>query len=104
MLFLASFCSLLKSQEKVPILDANGLSLDTIRYFTEESLLSFGIPLDQRLGWIYKEGHNMAWSQDTIDLEGWKRVIPNNIDTSFADKNGRIEGWFRFKFSIDGIF
>ena len=101
MLFLASFCYILQSQEKVPILDANGLSLDTIRYFTEESLQSFGIPLDQRLGWIYKEGHNMAWSQNTIDLEGWKRVIPNNIDTSFADKNGRIEGWFRFKFSID---
>ena len=98
-LFFSMFTA--QGQGNVSIFDVNSSQLDTIRHFTSKDLHPSFLTLSSRNGWIYKEGHDPSWAFDSIDYTGWRRVIPAEIDTSFADEDGRIEGWFRLRFSID---
>ena len=52
-------------------------------------------------GWIFKEGHHPTWANENIDLAGWKKVKPEELSVKDADKNGRVEGWFRLKIKTD---
>ena len=54
--------------------------------------------------WLYHNGTNNAWSQPNIDLEGWKKLSPKDLNETYADKNGIIEGWFRIKIKLDDSF
>ena len=54
--------------------------------------------------WKYKAGHNLSWSNPDLNTDDWKNIRPANIDESYADKNGRMEGWFRTKLKLDSTF
>ena len=55
-------------------------------------------------GWYFKEGHDTALAQKDIDITSWKKLKPTELTAKQADKNGRLEGWLRFKFILDDAF
>jgi two-component system, NtrC family, sensor kinase len=55
-------------------------------------------------GWYFKEGHDTAWAQKEIDVTGWEKLKPTELSVEQTDKNGRLEGWLRFKFKLDDGF
>jgi two-component system, NtrC family, sensor kinase len=59
------------------------------------------IYISEMKGWIFKQGNDTAWSKKDIDLTGWKRLMPTELSENLADKNGRVEGWFRIKIKLD---
>ena len=52
-------------------------------------------------GWYFRSGNDSNWANATIDMTGWKALLPQNLDAGYTDANGKLEGWFRFKFMID---
>ncbi len=52
-------------------------------------------------GWYFKEGNDTAWAKKDIDIAGWKKMKPTELSKKMADKNGRVEGWFRLKIKLD---
>ena len=52
-------------------------------------------------GWVFHKGNDINWSKENIDLYGWEKLKPTNLSYKYADKNGRVEGWFRIKIRID---
>jgi two-component system, NtrC family, sensor kinase len=55
------------------------------------------VPLSTMDGWIFKQGSDTAWARKDINISGWKKLKPSGISAAYADKNGRVEGWFRIK-------
>ncbi|WP_206081977.1 ATP-binding protein [Maribellus sediminis] len=51
--------------------------------------------------WLYREGNDSTWAAKEVDTSGWKKLKPSDIRESFADENGRFEGWFRAKIRVD---
>ncbi len=51
--------------------------------------------------WLFKKGHNTHWNKHSISTSDWQRLRPADISQKLADKNGRVEGWFRLKFRLD---
>ena len=52
-------------------------------------------------GWIFKQGNDTGFEKINIDTTGWKKLNPAQISSKYADKNGRVEGWFRIKIQLD---
>ena len=52
-------------------------------------------------GWFFKKGNDSSWANENIDLTGWRKMRPHELSVEDADKNGRLEGWFRIKIKID---
>ncbi|WP_206082118.1 ATP-binding protein [Maribellus sediminis] len=63
---------------------------------TEHTLYLSGINM-----WLYREGNDSTWAAKEVDTSGWKKLKPSDIKESFADENGRFEGWFRAKIKVD---
>jgi signal transduction histidine kinase len=61
----------------------------------------FITPMD---GWLFKEGHDTAWGKKDIDTKGWKRLNPTELSAKYADKNGKLDCWFRIKIKLDTAF
>ncbi|HET7116877.1 MAG TPA: hypothetical protein VFI29_10325 [Hanamia sp.] len=59
------------------------------------------INLDELNGWIFKQGTDTGLAKLNIDTAGWKRLRPDQLSSKYADKNGRVEGWFRIKVKFD---
>ena len=59
------------------------------------------IKLGELNGWIFKQEPNPDRAKINIDTTGWKRLRPNQLSAKYADKNGRVEGWFRIKVKLD---
>ncbi len=55
-------------------------------------------------GWIFKEGNDSSWAEKDIDLNGWKKLNPTELSAKYADKNGKVECWFRIKIKLDTTF
>lgn len=55
-------------------------------------------------GWYFKEGNDTAWARKDIDITGWKKMKPTELSAKLADKNGKVEGWFRLKIKLDESF
>jgi two-component system, NtrC family, sensor kinase len=51
-------------------------------------------------GWFFREGNNTAWANEDVEISGWKKMKPIELSAKYADKNGRMEGWFRIKIRI----
>ena len=58
-------------------------------------------PLD---GWIFKEGNQMEWANEKIDVTGWQKLKPAQLPNLNINKNGIVEGWFRIKIKPDNSF
>jgi signal transduction histidine kinase len=62
------------------------------------------IDISQLDGWIFKHENDTGFSKINIDITGWKHLKPSELTSKFADKNGRVEGWFRIKIKLDSSF
>ena len=52
-------------------------------------------------GWIFRPGNDPKWAQPVIDTTGWIKMQPIGLSKKFADRNGRVEGWFRINVKFD---
>ena len=59
------------------------------------------IQLSNLNGWIFKTGNDVAWADTNQNTTGWKNLKPADFTAKMADKNGRLEGWFRIKIKLD---
>ncbi|HWD86834.1 MAG TPA: MFS domain-containing histidine kinase [Mucilaginibacter sp.] len=59
------------------------------------------VPLSQLDGWFFKPGNDTAWARTDINMAGWQKLRPKELSAKNADKNGRVEGWFRIKLKPD---
>ena len=57
--------------------------------------------ISQAKGWHFKLGNDTSWAKNNIDMSGWENLAPADMSVKYADKNGRVEGWFRLKIKID---
>lgn len=55
-------------------------------------------------GWIFKDGNDTARAKKDINLTGWERLNPSELSAKYADKNGKVECWFRIKIKLDTAF
>jgi len=55
-------------------------------------------------GWIFKVGNDSSWTKKEIDLNGWEKLNPPELSAKYADKNGKVECWFRIKIKLDTAF
>src|SRR4051812_12073990 len=55
-------------------------------------------------GWIFKQGNDSVWANKNIVMNGWKKLKPTELNTTYADKNGKVECWFRIKIKLDSAF
>jgi signal transduction histidine kinase len=70
------------------------------KMFSDDQLIS----LSDRDGWLFREGHNVSWAYENLDMASWKKFKPTDLSPKYADKTGRVEGWFRMKFKLDESF
>ncbi len=59
------------------------------------------LQLGNKDGWLFKAGHDTDWASRETDVSDWKKLKPSALNYSFADRDGRAEGWFRIKISAD---
>ena len=75
---------------------------DSIIKFSNKNFSSRGsLNLYEKNGWFFRSGNDSAWANKNIDMQQWKQLLPQNLDNSYADANGKLEGWFRCKFTLD---
>jgi two-component system, NtrC family, sensor kinase len=63
--------------------------------------LNVQINLGALNGWVFKQGNDTGLAKLNMDTAGWKRLRPDELSAKYADKNGRVEGWFRLKVKFD---
>ena len=51
--------------------------------------------------WLFRPGNDSNWARPDIDTTGWIKMNPAELSKKYADKNGRVEGWFRIKLKFD---
>ena len=51
-----------------------------------------------------RTGNDISWANKNLNTDGWKKLNPSELSKNIADKNGKVEGWFRFKFKLDTGF
>ena len=59
------------------------------------------LPLTDINGWFFKMGNDTAWAHKDVDMTGWSRLKPAGLTEKMADKNGKLECWFRIKIRLD---
>ncbi len=59
------------------------------------------IELGNLNGWIYKQGNDIGLEKITLENIGWSKLRPEALTSKYADKNGRIECWFRINIQLD---
>ena len=55
-------------------------------------------------GWIFKQGTDTGYEKINMDNTGWTKLNLDKISSQYADKNGRVECWFRLRFQLDSSF
>jgi len=62
------------------------------------------LPLNDINAWFFKMGNDATWASKDLDMTGWRRLKPAELTEKMADKNGRLECWFRIKIRLDSSF
>ncbi|WP_227686845.1 ATP-binding protein [Spirosoma arboris] len=62
------------------------------------------INLSRLDGWVYAPGHNPDWAKPTVNSGNWRRFKPADLSIKDADKNGKVEGWFRLNIRLDSTW
>src|SRR5258708_25670045 len=62
------------------------------------------IVLSGKDGWLFKQGNDFSWANKNINASGWRKLKPTELSAKYADKIGKVECWFRFKFKLDPDF
>ena len=50
--------------------------------------------------WKFKKGNNPEWSQPGFDDSDWDNYNPSSLVLDLTEESGRLEGWFRFQFTL----
>ncbi len=75
---------------------------DSIIKFSNKDFTSRGsLKLYEKGGWYFRTGNDSTWANKNIDMQKWKQLLPQKLDNSYANANGKLEGWFRCKFILD---
>ncbi len=91
------FCMLLLEAKAQP-----NQAQDTIVTLSSKDFIGKGfLKLYGKGGWYFRSGNDSTWANTTIDMTGWKALLPPNLDAGYTDAHGKLEGWFRFKFILD---
>lgn len=59
------------------------------------------VSLADKNGWLFKSGNALGLAGEPGRQTGWQAIKPTELTTAFADKNGRVEGWFFLPVQID---
>jgi two-component system NtrC family sensor kinase len=59
------------------------------------------VPIDRMDGWYFRAGSDTAWAKSDISMAGWRKLSPLGLSAKYADKNGKVEGWFRITVKLD---
>jgi two-component system, NtrC family, sensor kinase len=51
--------------------------------------------------WLFRPGNDSNWARPHIDTAGWIKMNQTTDLKKYADKKGRVEGWFRIKLKFD---
>jgi two-component system, NtrC family, sensor kinase len=62
------------------------------------------LPLNDINGWFFKMGNDATWASKDLDMTGWRKLKPSELTDKLADKNGKLECWFRIKIRLDSSF
>ncbi|MEZ4691737.1 MAG: hypothetical protein R3A12_16900, partial [Ignavibacteria bacterium] len=81
-----------------------GAAQDTVIEITPSDMSPNYKALGNVDGWLFRQGNDLSWSEKETDEAGWEKLSPSRLSDSLADKNGRLEGWFRIKIKIDSSF
>jgi len=54
--------------------------------------------------WVFKKGNDLSWADPNLNTTDWDTLKPTGLKAKMADKNGRLEGWFRLKIIPDSSF
>jgi len=76
----------------------------TVRLFTAMFDKNQVVTLFTLDGWLFREGNDPAWAGIDMNTTHWEKLKPKQITKKMADKDGRIEGWFRLKITLDSSF
>jgi len=87
---LMFFC---RAQDTVLVLKPEMIDSDSMQIFISEME-----------GWIFRPGHDTSWANLEIDTVGWQKLMPAQLTEAMADKNGKLESWFRIKIKLDSTF
>jgi signal transduction histidine kinase len=77
---------------------------DTTITISPKMLDPYIIRLGDIDGWIFKNGNDLTLPQKDINIIGWRKMRPSELSEELADKNGKLECWFRLKFKLDTTF
>ena len=53
--------------------------------------------LTTKEGWLFKKGNDSSY----VNKSDWQSLKPVQLSAKMADEQGRMEGWFRFRFKAD---
>ncbi len=76
----------------------------TPKYLISDYSIKENLFLGNRNIWLYKSGNDNSWKNNGINTTDWQQIKPSEIDLSFANEDGTIEGWFRTTIKIDSNF
>ena len=54
--------------------------------------------------WEFKKGHDPSWKNASLDDKSWTKLDSVEIANLEFDEGGKFEGWFRFRFKMEGDF
>jgi two-component system, NtrC family, sensor kinase len=76
-------------QDSAQVLDVNMFAKDN------------SVQLSRLNGWVFKMGDDAAGAHNSLNTSNWRKLKPADVTADMADKNGKLEGWFRFKIKLD---
>ncbi len=79
-------------------------SQDSPVLITPSMLKNHELLIGEMAGWLFKEGHSALSIDKKLDVRSWRKIKPTELSSRFADKNGKVEGWFRLKVKLDTTF
>ncbi|HLG40435.1 MAG TPA: hypothetical protein VI461_12235, partial [Chitinophagaceae bacterium] len=89
------------------------LVLNSMSGYTQDSVLVLSkkmfddqdkIMLADTGRWIFKKGNDPSWADPNLNTTGWDTLKPTGLEAGMADKNGKLEGWFRLWIVLDSSF
>ncbi len=83
-------------------IDSNAQILDVYPYMLGKQYQD--VVLGDMYPWYFKQGHDATWSAKDLEMSDWQKMRPKELKAAIADKNGKIEGWFRAKVRFDTAF
>ncbi len=68
----------------------SAIAQDTTISISPAMATSHYISLGNMNGWLFKKGHDTAWAKKDIDLTGWEKLKPSQLNDKLTDKNGKL--------------